>query len=166
MMSEPTVVDARLDKLEQDNRRLKLTVGALLLVLAAVPLIGAVMPQQIPELIQAREFQTVDRNGTMRASMSNSGFHYRDNNGTLIASMGQFFRGTGFRAQAFGGLRLYDENGTARVDISDYAITYHDENNILRAVMRANAITHYDENDNIVWSTLCAPNCPGGGRLH
>ena len=37
-MSEATVVDARLDKLEQDNRRLKLTVGALLLVMAAVPL--------------------------------------------------------------------------------------------------------------------------------
>ena len=28
-MSETTVVDARLDKLEQDNRRLKLTVGAM-----------------------------------------------------------------------------------------------------------------------------------------
>ena len=31
-MSETTVVDARLDKLEQDNRRLKLATGALLLV--------------------------------------------------------------------------------------------------------------------------------------
>jgi hypothetical protein len=29
MMSETIVVDARLDKLEQDNRRLKLTVGAM-----------------------------------------------------------------------------------------------------------------------------------------
>ena len=55
-MSETTVVDARLDKLEQDNGRLKLTVGALLLALAAVPLIGAVMPQEIPEMIQARAF--------------------------------------------------------------------------------------------------------------
>jgi hypothetical protein len=55
-MSKTTVVDARLDKLEQDNRRLKLTLGALLLALAAVPLIGAVMPQEIPEIIQARAF--------------------------------------------------------------------------------------------------------------
>jgi|TARA_B100001245_G_scaffold139602_1_gene103895 hypothetical protein len=55
-MSKTTVVDARLDKLEQDNRRLKLTLGALLLALAAVPLIGAVMPQEIPEMIQARAF--------------------------------------------------------------------------------------------------------------
>ena len=60
-MSEATVVDARLDKLEQDNWRLKLTVSALLLALAAVPLIGAVMPEQIP----ARRFQVIDENGTV-----------------------------------------------------------------------------------------------------
>ena len=76
MMSEPTVVDARLDKLEQDNRRLKLMVGALLLVMAAVPLVGAVMPEQIPELIQARRFEMIGENGTLRAAMDDEGFWY------------------------------------------------------------------------------------------
>ena len=70
MMSETTVVDARLDKLEQDNRRLKLTVGALLLALAAVPLIGAVMPQQIPDVIQAQQFEVIYRDGTRRNVMA------------------------------------------------------------------------------------------------
>ena len=56
MMSEATLLESRLSKIERDNRRLKLTVGALLLVMAAVPLIGAVMPQEIPEMIQARAF--------------------------------------------------------------------------------------------------------------
>ena len=79
-MSETTVVDARLDKLEQDNRRLKLTVGALLLVLAAVPLIGAVMPEQIPELITARAFQVIDENGTLRALVSDKTIAYLDEN--------------------------------------------------------------------------------------
>ena len=60
-MSEATVFESRVSKLEQDNRRLKLTVGALLLALAAVPLIGAVMPEQIP----ARRFQVIDENGTV-----------------------------------------------------------------------------------------------------
>ena len=64
-MSEATVVDARLDKLERDNWRLKLTVSALLLALAAVPLIGAVMPEQIPEVIRARAFHAIDGNGTV-----------------------------------------------------------------------------------------------------
>ena len=79
-MSETTVVDARLDKLERDNRRLKLTVGALLLALAAVPLIGAVMPEQIPDLITAREFQVIDENGTLRALVSDKTIAYLDEN--------------------------------------------------------------------------------------
>jgi len=37
-MSEPTVVESRLSKLEHDNRRLKLTVGTVLMVLAALTL--------------------------------------------------------------------------------------------------------------------------------
>ena len=53
MMSETTLLESRVDKIERDNRRLKLTVGALLLALAAVPLIGAVMPEQIPDVIRA-----------------------------------------------------------------------------------------------------------------
>ncbi len=146
MMSEPTVVDARLDKIEQDNRRLKLTVGALLLVMAAVPLIGAVMPEQIPKVIQAQQFQAVNENGNIRAVMTGGGIVYSDENGNLRAWMDdrgfryEDLNGT-LRAAIYAeGITYWDENGTARVDISDYAITYHDENNILRAVMRANAI--------------------------
>ena len=84
-MNKATVVDARLDKLEQDNRRLKLTVGALLLALAAVPLIGAVMPEQIPERIQARGFDVIGENGTTRAVMDVAGFGYWDENGPDLA---------------------------------------------------------------------------------
>ena len=90
-MSEPTVVDARLDKLERDNRRLKLTVGALLLVLAAaaVPLVGVVMPQQIPELIQARQFQVIDESGDRRVVMNSAGIVYHDEYGRERAVMNQ-----------------------------------------------------------------------------
>ena len=80
-MSEATVVDARLDKLEQDNRRLKLTVGALLLVMAAVPLVGAVMPEQIPEVIQARRFEVIDENDRKRVQLDPYGVFYIDANG-------------------------------------------------------------------------------------
>ena len=83
-MSEATVFESRVSKLEQDNRRLKLTLGALLLVLAAVPLIGAVMPEQIPELIQARRFATVDENETLRAVMTADGIAYFDESGNVV----------------------------------------------------------------------------------
>jgi hypothetical protein len=59
-MSETTLLESRLSKVEQDNRRLKLALGALLLALAAVPLVGAVMPEQIPEVIAARAFHVID----------------------------------------------------------------------------------------------------------
>ena len=87
MMSETTVVDARLDKLEQDNRRRKRTVGGLLLLMSAVPLIGAVMPEQIPELGQARQFQVIDEDEIIRASMNVGGISYYDENRTIRARL-------------------------------------------------------------------------------
>ena len=69
MMSETTLLESRVDKVERDNRRLKLTVGALLLALAAVPLIGAVMPQEMPT-VRARSFQVIDNDGNIRAIIS------------------------------------------------------------------------------------------------
>ena len=128
-MSEATLLESRLSKVEQDNRRLKLTVGALLLALAAVPLIGAVMPQEIPDLITAREFRVVDENGTERAYMRDTGFWYSDEDGTLRFAMNEL------------GLSVRDENGNLRVMMTDVGIGY------------------YDENGTPVWSTECAPNC-------
>jgi len=87
-MSGTTVVDARLDKLERDNRRLKLTVGALLLVLAAVPLIGAVMPEQIQDAVFARAFYVMDENDVMRIGLAPLGIAYVDENGTRRARIG------------------------------------------------------------------------------
>ncbi len=95
-MSEATVVDARLDKLEQDNRRLKLALGSLLLVLATVPLIGAFMPEQIPEIIQARRFEVIDENDIKRVQLDAVGVFYIDANGNGRAQLnaeGIFYSG-------------------------------------------------------------------------
>ena len=98
-MSETTLLESRVDKIERDNRRLKLTVGALLLVLAAVPLIGAVMPEQIPEVIRARAFHAIDRNGTLRALMDDKNIAYLDEDRVT-------------RAQLYAaGFFMSDENG-------------------------------------------------------
>jgi hypothetical protein len=55
--------------------------------MAAVPLIGAVMPEQIPEVIRARAFQVIDANGNERAAMNPTGISYADENGTVRAGM-------------------------------------------------------------------------------
>ena len=138
-MSEATVVDARLDKLEQDNRRLKLTVGALLLVMAAVPLVGAVMPEQIPEVIRARAFHAIDGNGMSRAVMGEIGFAYFDVNSTIRAMMDA------------GSIRVSDENGTLRTLMDGKAIAYLDENRVTRAQLYADGFFFSDESGNVVW---------------
>ena len=138
-MSEATVVDARLDKLERDNWRLKLTVSALLLALAAVPLIGAVMPEQIPEVIRARAFHAIDGNGMSRAVMGEIGFAYFDANRTIRAMMDA------------GSIRVSDENGTLRALMDDKNIAYLDENRVTRAQLYADGFFLSDENGNVVW---------------
>ena len=90
-MSETTVVDARLDKLEQDNRRLKLATGALLLVLAAAPLVGAMMPQQIPDVVRARRCVVYDESDKIRTTINEHGVAYADENGNpraMISPLG------------------------------------------------------------------------------
>ena len=156
-MSEATVVDARLDKLEQDNRRLKLTVGALLLVMAAVPLVGAVMPEQIPEVIQARRFEVIDGNGMPRAVMGEIGFAYFDVNRTIRAMMdGGSIRvsdenGTIRAMMDAGSIRVSDENGTLRTLMDGKTIAYLDENRVTRAQLYADGFFFSDESGNVVW---------------
>jgi hypothetical protein len=142
-MSEPTLLESRLSKVEQDNRRLKLALGALLLVLAAT----AVMSQRIPDVIQARDFLVIDENGTTRAQIDYDGITLWGENGTLRASMGDL------------GIRYYDENGTRRASMSETGIFYTDENGLPRVQISSPAITLWGENGNMVWGTICAPIC-------
>ena len=175
-MSETTVVDARLDKLEQDNRRLKLTVGALLLALAAVPLIGAVMPEQIPELIRAQAFEVVDpRNGVLRARMADLGIFYYDGFGNYrvgMSDLGIAYRGENGTVRAAmhdDGFWYRDENGIPRVIMADDGISYWDENGIIRAELGRVELTTpstgaettypaqvvlYDDDNNVIWSAV------------
>jgi hypothetical protein len=125
MMSETTLLESRVDKLEQDNRRLKLTVGALLLVMAAVPLIGAVMPEQVQEVIRARSFEVIDENGTDRVGMGENGIFYRDRSGQL----------------------------RQRMNLAGDGISFHDDNGTIRARVEADGIGYWDENENLVWRT-------------
>ncbi len=161
-MSEATLLESRLSKVEQDNRRLKLTLGALLLALAAVPLVGAVMPQEIEiqDAVYARAFYVLeenrtvpvpevmiggnakgiiytDENGVPRASMRAGGIGYVDENGVPRASMNT------------AAIRYYDWNGTERASMNDIGIAYLDENETLRALMGYDGFTYWDENGTI-----------------
>ena len=157
-MSETTLLESRVDKIEQDNRRLKLTVGALLLVMAAVPLVGAVMPEQIPEVIQARRFEVIDGNGMPRAVMGEIGLAYFDVNRTIRAMMdGGSIRvldenGTLRAMMDAGSIRVSDENGTLRTLMDGKTIAYLDENRVTRAQLYVDGFFYSDANGNVVWN--------------
>ena len=133
-MKDVAGVDARLEQLERDNRRLRMSFGAVLLLLGAALLVGAVMPEQIPDLIEARAFRVVDENGTERAAIDGTGISYFDENGTTRAAM---------RAAGIG---YFDKNGTVRAAMDDVGIRVFDENDTTRAAMGAAGIGYFDEN--------------------
>ena len=137
---ENTELVKRLERVERDNQRLKLALGALMLVLAAVPLIGAVTPEQIPEVITAREFRTVDENGNARSMMTANGFVYWDDNGTQRAAMSEL------------GIFYSDENGNALAGMHTDGMIYYNENGNFRSRVAALGFFHYDEDGKVVWS--------------
>ena len=156
-MSEATVLESRVNKLEQDNRRLKLTVGALLLVLAGAACAGAMMPEQIPQVIEAREFRMIDANGTVLIAINDEGFSYFDeigrvstgfSHGEILASMSTESSDV-IDARMF---RVIDENGVVRAGITaELGFDVRDEDGTIRAMMAVHGFTYADENGDVVW---------------
>ena len=60
---------------------------------------------------------------------------------------------------SFHGFLYLGENDTLRAGMSAEGIAYVDENRTLRASMDDEGIHYLDENGEVVWSTICAPNC-------
>jgi len=141
-MSETTLLESRLSKVEQDNRRLKLTVGALLLVMAAVPLVGAVMPEQVPELITARAFHVIDENGEVRTAMDDTGF--------MAISVWKGLQGepdTRSQMNLEGdGISFRDGNGTLRTEMNMTHTIMNDENGEQRWFLDKDMLRLYSPN--------------------
>ena len=158
-MSEATVLESRVNKLEQDNRQLKLTVGALLLVLAGAACAGAMMPEQIPQVIEAREFRMIDANGTVLIAINDEGFSYFDeigrvstgfSHGEILASMSTEPSDV-IDARMF---RVIDENGVVRAGITaELGFDGRDEDGTIRTMMTVHGFTYADENGDVVWRT-------------
>ncbi len=70
-MSEPILntLTQRLDRLERENRRLKLVGAILLVALAAVGAMGQVLPKAVPKVVEAEQFIVRDTKGKIRASL-------------------------------------------------------------------------------------------------
>ena len=65
-------VDERLDRLERQNRRLKVGLASLLAAAVAAGLVGFARQDSIPDLVEARAFHVVSEDGTVRVKLEDS----------------------------------------------------------------------------------------------
>ena len=75
-------IAGRVQRLERDNRRLRLAAGCLVAVLVAAT-VAAVLPEQVPEVIEARAFRVLGENGTPRAGLGAPGLAFYSEDGTI-----------------------------------------------------------------------------------
>ena len=132
---EITELVERLERVERDNQRLKLVVGALMLVLAAVPLTGAVIPEQIPEVIRAQRFEAIDETGKGRAVMNTDGIIYFDQNRTPRARMTSYgftYLGENEKGRAvLGSVNLYTPSTGGTTSSPAGVVLYDSELNVI-----------------------------------
>lgn len=139
-MSEATVFESRLNNLEQDNRRLKLALGSLLLVLAVASCAGAMIPEQTQDVVQAREFRMIDANDTVLVAINDEGFSYFDEIGRVSWSLshGEI-------------IAIMAADAQEVIDAERFRVV--DENGVVRAAMYAQGIAFFDAAQNMVWSS-------------
>ena len=136
-MHDLSAVVGRVEKLERENKRLKIAGGMLVLGLIGACTSAAVMPEEAPEVIEARSFAVIDPDGTIRAGITSVGIGYHDERGNLRALISP------------GGIAYIDENGTTRGRIEADGNTYFDENGEIRARIVAGGTSYFDENGEI-----------------
>jgi len=112
-MSEPTLdrLTQRLDRLERENRRLKVTGAVLVLALAAGGVMGQV-PKAVPRVVEAERFVLRDTKGKVLATLgteaSTPSLALFDQNGKTRAVLMVLANGAA-------GLFVDDQNGKTRV---------------------------------------------------
>ena len=167
-------IAGRVQRLERDNRRLRLAAGCLVALVVAVPLVGAVLPAQVPEVIEAREFRVLDEQGMKRVDLVADGLRFYDEQGTYRVGLGvgglDFFdeqgtvraglgeedglrfydeQGTGRVGLGVGGLDFFDEQGTVRTGLGEARLNFADEQGTLRVTLGADSLGFVDEQEAI-----------------
>ena len=90
-MNEPTLAD-RLDRLEWENRRLKLAGAVIMIAIATVLLMGQATPSKVVEVVEAQRFILRDSKGINRGGLQvmDDGrpiLHLADENGLTRAEL-------------------------------------------------------------------------------
>ncbi len=138
-MTEPTLdtLTQRLDRLERENRRLKVAGAILLLALAAVGAMGQMTPRAVPKVVEAERFVLRDTKGNILAIM---GTEASGTSLSLYDQKGKPRAWLGVTADGAPVLALFDQNGKDRAGLvlgadGTPALALLDQNGKRRAVL-------------------------------
>ena len=157
----------KVQRLERDNCRLKFGVGAMVAVLVAAPLAGAV---QRPGVIEARAFLVLDEAGEPRAALDADSLVFADEQGDPLAIMDEksltfYDDGPAKPRLEMGKFRnnfvIFDEQGNTRAVLDENGLSFfNEEERVLlelghsysgAATTYPAALVLYDEERNVIW---------------
>jgi len=132
-MTDPTLytLTQRLDRLERENRRLKVAGAVLVLALVAVGAMGQMIPRAVSKVVEAERFVLRDTTGKGLAILGT------DASGILALSLadqtGKIRAGLVVTPDGMPVLSLYDQNGKPRAGLGVLAdgtpgLALHDQN--------------------------------------
>ena len=142
----------RVAKLEQDNRRLKRAGLAVAAVLVAVPLAGATLPRQVPEVVTARAFRVLDEAGNLWARLDPSGLAFHDaipfGPRTTLTTDGLFFYDADLEGRTtldFDGLSLHDDDGKSLTTLTTDGLFFYGADGEVRTILNAYGLSLHDD---------------------
>ncbi len=156
----PLTVDERLDRLERQNRRLKAWLASLLVVAVAAGLLGFAQPDSVPDVVEARAFHVVGKDGAVLVKLEDTLGTGRGLAGTITTLNGEGKQLVRLAATENGDGGVTTMNGEGKVLVTLAAKegagtvgTWNGEGKILVALMAnegAGAITTLNEEQETV----------------
>jgi hypothetical protein len=129
-------LERRVENLERQNKRLRRSLTAVVVVLALLPLVGAMWPQYIPEHIAAGSISVIDsETGATRWMLSASGGSFLDENDAMRFEVNRF------------GVSYADENETQRLRLG----AHPDSESADLGASTPAAVVIYGADGSVVW---------------
>jgi len=170
-MNEPTINNMlqRLDRLERENHRLKRIGALVVVVIAAVVLMGQARPSKVAKVIEAEKFVLRDTSGQVGAILftlygGSPHLEFRDKKGNLRITLGVMFD--------VAHLSLFSENGNSAITLRALPdgsphLQIYDKDRITRAVLGStsprvmgietkrrpeSSLVLFDKKGKVIWS--------------
>lgn len=124
-------IEERFERLEKQNRHMRVTGGAALIVLAAAALMGYASPE--PKVLEVEKLIIKNESGMLSVQMDKEGLLFFDKSGKTQAELDG------------DSIKFADENGTHRTSLGNEGLVFWDENVHLQMYLHSERLTFLDD---------------------